>query len=465
MENVGRKNYLIYLIAAIVAMGGLLFGYDTGVISGALLFIKEEWTLTPICQGWLVSSVLVGAVLGSAFSGKVTDYYGRKNIIIITALIFFFGSIGTALAPSLEWLVFGRIIIGVAIGIASFAVPLYIAEISPDNIRGALVSLNQLAITVGILSSYLIDQYFASFDHGWRYMFFVGIVPALILGIGMIFLPDTPRWLMSKNLEDKAKEVLNKINNNDNTDIILKNMKKTLETESGNSWKELFLPYIRPAMIIGIGLMFFQICTGINTIIYYAPTIFQMAGFQSATAAISATVGVGVINVLMTIVSIKLIDKLGRKILLSVGLSGMILSLIALGFAFYATEALGSALKWVAVGSLLTYIASFAVSLGPICWLLISEIFPLRIRGFAMSIMTVFNWGFNFVVVLTFLPLLQSLGTAVTFWMFALISIAGWIFNHYYVPETKGHSLEAIEEHWLQGKHPLELEEVLSQAS
>ena len=452
-----KRNYHIYIIATIAAMGGLLFGYDTGVISGALLFIKKLWPLSPLYQGWIVSSVLVGAVLGSALSGKLTDLYGRRNIIIMTAIIFFIGSICTAFAPSVELLIAGRIIVGLAIGIASFSVPLYIAEISPDNIRGGLVSLNQLAITVGILLSYFVDQGFASFENGWRWMFLAGIVPASILGTGMLFLTDTPRWFMSKGYEDKARLILAKIDNKSNIDEIIEKTRKNFEAESGG-WMDLFKCWLRPALIIGIGLMFFQICTGINTVIYYAPTIFQMAGFKSAVAAISATVGVGLVNVFMTIVSIKLIDKVGRKPLLSIGLSGMILSLGALGLAFKLTATLGSSLKWIAVGSLLTYIASFAISLGPICWLIISEIFPLRIRGFAMSLMTVFNWGFNFIVVLTFLPLIKTLGISETFWMFAVISIAALFFNHFYIPETKGHSLETIEEHWINGKHPLELE-------
>ena len=277
MEIVKNKqNCFIYIIATIAAMGGLLFGYDTGVISGALLFIKGEWALTPLYQGWLVSSVLVGAVLGSALSGKLTDYYGRRNIIIMTAIIFFMGSIFTAFAPSVELLIAGRIIVGLAIGIASFSVPLYIAEISPDNIRGALVSLNQLAITVGILLSYFIDQSFASFEYGWRYMFLAGIVPASILGVGMLFLTDTPRWFMSKGYEDKARLILEKIDNSSNIDETIEKMRKNLQAESGR-WIDIFQPWLRPALIIGIGLMFFQICTGINTVIYYAPTIFQMA--------------------------------------------------------------------------------------------------------------------------------------------------------------------------------------------
>lgn len=453
-----KSNHLVYVIAAVAATGGLLFGFDTGVISGALLFIKQEWALSSVSQGLVVSAVLIGAVMGAAFSGKIADIFGRRNIIIVTAIIFFFGSLGSALAPDEHWLIFTRIIIGVAIGIASFTVPLYISEISPSNIRGALVSLNQLAITIGIVASYLVDGAFSEVTHGWRYMFGVGIVPALILAIGMWCLPKTPRWLMSKNREDEARKVLSKLESEEKVESHILQMKQTLsEEKSAGSLKELMMPWLRPALIIGVGLMFFQQMTGINTVIYYAPTIFQKAGFVSATSAIYATVGVGLINVLFTVVSIKLIDRLGRKPLLSGGLIGMVISLVVLGFAFQFETSLGAMLKWVTIGSLLVYIASFAISLGPIAWLIISEIYPLKIRGVAMSIATLSNWAFNFVVALTFLPLLDALGTPATFWLYALLGIGGWFFCKFYMPETKGRTLEEIETHWQEGKHPCKL--------
>lgn len=454
--STNNKN-LIYVIAGIAATGGLLFGFDTGVISGALLFISKEWHLDSVTQGILVSSVLVGAILGAAFSGKITDFIGRRKIIIITAIIFFIGSLATAIAPGIELLIAGRIVIGMAIGCASFAVPLYISEISPTKARGALVSLNQLAITIGIVVSYLVDAYFASFTDGWRYMFAAGVLPAIVLGIGMLYLFETPRWLMSQNNEEKAREVLKIVNTDEDIENEILQMKKSLEAESGATISELFKPWLQPALIIGIGLMFIQQMTGINTVIYYAPTIFNMAGFESNTVSILATVGVGIVNVLLTIVSIKVIDDIGRKPLLYIGLTGIVISLAALGLAFQFENLLGASLKWVTVGSLLIYIASFAVSLGPICWLVISEIYPLKIRGVAMSIATVSNWTFNFIVALTFLILVDHLGKPCTFWLYAVIGIAGIIFCLMYVPETKGHTLEEIENHWLEGKHPTEL--------
>jgi sugar porter (SP) family MFS transporter len=350
--------------------------------------------------------------------------------------------------------VIGRVVIGVAIGIASFAVPLYISEISPAHARGALVSLNQLAITIGIVLSYVVD-YALSADKGWRAMFALGVVPAIVLGIGIFFLPSSPRWLMSQSLVDKAKEVLKRVRGGQDVDSEIGDIQESLKEESGG-WKELFEPWMRKPLIIGVGIMFFQQITGINTVIYYAPTIFEFAGFNSASVAILATMGVGVVNVLMTIVSIKVIDRIGRRALLFIGLAGMVIALGALGFAFKLT-ALSGALKWIAVGSLVLYIASFAVSLGTVAWVIISEVFPLKIRGRAMSLATMSNWIFNFTVAMTFLTLIEKLGKAGTFWLYAILGIAGWIFCYIYIPETKGYTLEQIEEHWRKGGTPQQL--------
>ena len=452
-----KKNVFLYTIAGIAAIGGILFGFDTGVISGALLFIKKQWTLTAASQEIVVSAVLLGAMLGAALSGIVTDRFGRRKIIIVSAGIFGLGTLAASFAPSVIWLAAGRIIIGIAIGIASYSVPLYISEISPADRRGAIVSLNQLAITVGIVVSYFVDDIFAKVDSGWRYMFLAGVIPALVLGVGMFLLPRTPRWLMIKGRDEEARDVLQKIGTSDDIDKDLTEMRENLGEESGGGWRELALPWLRTPLIIGIGMMFFQQMTGINTVIYYAPTIFKMAGFTSNVTAIAATIGVGILNVLMTVVAICIIDKLGRKPLLLGGLIGMTISLGILGLAFKEQAYLGAALKWVSVGSLLLYIASFAISLGPIAWLIIAEIYPLKIRGLAMSIATFSNWGFNFIVASTFLTIVQVLGASSAFFIYAFLSVVGWVFCYFYVPETKGHALEEIENHWVQGKSPREL--------
>lgn len=479
-----NRGYVI-LIAAIAAFGGLLFGFDTGVISGALLLIKDDPNLLingmsqlpERTQEWIVSITVLGAAVGALSSGRITDNLGRKKVLIITALIFAIGSAGLAASNSVAALIIWRGIIGIAIGVASYTVPLYISEISPTHVRGALVSINQLAITVGIFVSYLVDLGFADFDEGWRWMFLVGLVPSLILFIGMFFLPETPRWLMNYKTEDEAKRVLDKVGE-PKRDEVLSQIKTNIEKEKEQPsiLKVLGAKWVRPALIIGVGIMLVQQLTGINTIIYYSPTIFEMAGFGAEAGdpvynAILPSLPIGFVNVLFTIVSIYLVDRWGRKPLLYLGLIGMVVALIALGIGFTFHGSIGGALKWISFVSMIIYIPFFAISLGPIAWLLISEVYPTKIRGLGMSIATMVNWVANFLVANTFL----SLGRAVTgemahpagegtlvnpggaFFIYAVIGIIGLIFVYSYIPETKGHSLEKIEQHFLDGKHPRKL--------
>ena len=481
-----NRGYVI-LIAAIAAFGGLLFGFDTGVISGALLLIKDDPNLLingmsqlpERKQEWIVRITVLVAAVGALGSGRITDVIGRKKVLIVTALIFAVGSVGLAAANSVAALIIWRGIIGVAIGVASYTVPLYISEISPTHVRGALVSINQLAITIGIFVSYIVDLGFANFPEGWRWMFLVGLVPSLILGIGMFFLPETPRWLMGHKTEDQAKKVLDKVGEY-NKEEVLSQIKSNIEAErkqTTGSLSVLKAKWVRPALIIGIGIMIVQQFTGINTIIYYSPTIFEMAGFGAETAnpvynAILPSLPIGFVNVLFTVVSIYLIDRWGRKPLLYLGLIGMIVALLAMGigFTFYQTVG-GAALQWIAFISMIIYIPFFAISLGPIAWVLISEVYPTKIRGLGASLATMMNWVCNFIIANTFL----SLGRAVTgempnpagegmlvnpggaFFIYAVIGILGLIFVYTYIPETKGHSLEKIEQHFLAGKHPKEL--------
>ncbi len=446
------KYIWLYIVAIVASLGGLLSGYDTGVISGALLFINETWILPDTLQGFLVSSVLIGAVIGAATNGILADIFGRKKIIMATAVIFILGSILCAFAPNVYVLIISRIFVGFAVGIVNFVVPLYLSEISPKNLRGTLVSLYQWAITAGILFSYFINAVFAQAVYSWRWMLFAGVVPGLILFIGMCFMSDTPRWLVSKNREDEAEKVFAKIEPDIDTKKEIEDIKNTLD--SGSDKKFRFKKWMIMPFVVGVGIMFAQICTGINTIIYYAPTIFKTAGFDSNLTAIYATTGIGIVNFIMTIVAVFFTDRLGRKPLLYFGLTGVMLSLFALGTSFAFADILGAGLKWVAVGSLVTYIICFAMSLGPIGWILVSEVFPLKIRGIAMSICTVSNFAFNFFVVGSFPILLHRIGGAWTFWMFGIVSILCIIFVYFFVPETKGISLEQIESNWRRGINP-----------
>ncbi|MFA5168350.1 MAG: sugar porter family MFS transporter [Candidatus Omnitrophota bacterium] len=444
------SSFMIYIIAFIAALAGLLFGYDTGVISGAILYIKDQFNLTSQIVERVVSAVLLGAVFGAAFSGAMADKLGRRRSLIITAVLFSLGAIGSALAPNIPVLILCRFLIGLAIGVASYVAPLYISEISPANVRGSLVSLNQFMITLGIVAAYLIDFALTSSPQEWRWMFGLGALPAVILLVGMIFLPESPRWLVSRGQVEKAKQVLSRTGSGKNVDDEIRDISKSMEAKEGG-WGEVFAPWVRPALIVGIALAFFQQATGINTIIYYAPTIFEFAGFGSHKVAILATVGVGTVNVLMTVVAIWLLDKLGRKPLLYIGMTGMVLSLGLIGVAF-SMASLSGALKWICVISVVFYIASFAIGLGPIFWLMIAEIYPLRVRGRAMSLATVANWGFNMLVAATFLTLTETLGKAGTFWLFAGVSVFGIIFCYFFVPETKGFTLEEIEQHLKSGR-------------
>lgn len=440
--DVGR---FVTVVSWISALAGLLFGYDTGVISGAILFVKTDFSLSTFQEEVVVAAVLVGAIIGAVAGGKLADRFGRRSVLTQVGILFIIGAIGTGLAPTPTWLAIGRVVVGIAIGVASFTAPLYISEVSPPQVRGKLVSLNQLMITIGIVVSYLAD-YGLSGARAWRWMFGVAAVPALILVIGLIFVPESPRWLMSRGLTERAREILKRIRQSSSVDAELAEIEQSLQKQEGGL-REIFSAAVRPALVVGIGLAIFQQFTGINTVIYYAPTIFQFAGFPSASVAILATAGVGVVNVALTIVALRLLDRAGRRPLLLYGLIGMILSLAILGFAFLSPS-LSSAIAWIAVISLAVYVACFAIGLGPVFWLMIAEIYPLRVRGQAMAVATVANWGANLLVALTFLSLLHSLGRSWTFWLYGIIGVLAWVFVYKLVPETKGRTLEQLEEYW-----------------
>ena len=321
----------VYAAAFIAALGGLLFGYDTGVISGAVLFITKQFSLSVFPQELVVAVVLIGAAAGALVGGRLSDRLGRRRALLLTSIIFIVGALLCAVASSLRVLICGRVIVGIGIGLSSTTVPVYISEISPAKTRGWLVSLFQLAITVGILGAYLVDYLFAE-SQSWRWMLGLAVVPGGILGLGMLFLPETPRWLAENGFTEAARKVLKHIRGRQDVDEEFNEIQKTLsQAHERGRWSDLFLPEVRPVLVIGLGLAVFQQVTGINTVIYYAPTIIQTAGIPSASGAILATAGIGLVNVFMTIVSMWLIDRVGRRPLLLTGIIGMILSLAVLG--------------------------------------------------------------------------------------------------------------------------------------
>jgi MFS transporter, SP family, galactose:H+ symporter len=439
-----EETGFVFVAAALAALGGLLFGYDTGVISGALIFIRSDFALSTFQQELVVSVVLLGAATGALGGGRLADLFGRRLMLLVTSLIFVLGAILCAAATSLGLLVFGRVIVGLGIGLSSSTVPVYISEVSPARTRGWQVSLFQLAITIGILIAYLVDYVFAD-TAGWRWMLGLAVVPGAIFGLGMMRMPESPRWLAENGHIDLARKVLTRIRGTQSVQAELQEIQDTLtQSEECGQFSDLLAPSVRPALVIGIGLAIFQQITGINTVIYYAPLIVQSAGISSASGAILATAGIGLVNVIMTIVAMWLIDRMGRRPLLLVGIAGMIFSLGVLGFVFRMPT--GGTLAWLAVVTLMLYVASFAISLGPIFWLLIAEIYPLKVRGIAEGTAAGVNWTFNFLVSVTFLTLVQALGPSFTFWLYALLAVGSWLFSYYLVPETKGRTLEEIEQ-------------------
>ena len=438
----------VAIIAATAALGGLLFGYDTGVISGALLFLREAFHLSSLMLGVVTSIALAGAAGGAAGAGLLADRFGRRPVLLATATVFVVGAIVSALAGSLTLLLAGRLLVGISIGGASMLTPLYLAEIAPARERGALVSFNQLAVTLGILVSYLVGYGFAA-SGAWRWMLGLGGVPGVILAVGMLLLPETPRWLAGHGHANQARAALRRLRGDDaDIEAEIGQLRADLRSDvQALPQSRLGHAAARLPLIVGIGLAVFQQVTGINTVIYFAPVIFQASGLSSASAAILATAGIGVVNVGMTLVAIWLVDRVGRRVLLLTGLAGMGVSLCMLALGFLLGT--GPALRWLTAASLAAYVGSFAIGLGPVFWLLISEIFPLAIRGRGMSAATIANWLANLVVALTFLDLVDLLGRPGVFFVYAALAFGALLFARALVPETKGLSLEAVEALWV----------------
>ncbi len=433
-----KKYFYLYICALIASFGGLLSGYDTGVISGALLYINQSFEINSYMLGLLVSSVSIGAVFGAFVNGFFVDKIGRRKTLLLTAFLFFIASVFCFLSQNITELIISRMIIGLAVGIVSFCGPLYLSEISPKEKRGQIVSLHQLAITFGILFSYLTNYLCANLESNWRVMFLIGVVPAFILFFGLMFQKDTPRWYVIKKRYDDAKKILELVGYSKNIEYEIQNISATLNKEEKIKFnKKLIMPFV-----IGLGIMIIQMTTGINAIIYYAPTIFKMIGFSSNQDALFITIFIGLINFLMTFVAIILVDKIGRKPLLYIGLSGMLISLVVLSGVFVLDYVF---IKYLAVVFCAVYIVSFSMSLGPVAFLLVSEVFPLKYRGSAMSITIVTNFICNFLVTGLFPIALDKIGGFYTFMIFAFICVLSLLFVKFIVFETKGLSLEDIE--------------------
>lgn len=455
-----RGNAYLTLISLTAGFGGFLFGFDTAVISGAINFLRAQFQLSPAMEGWLMSSALLGCVLGAAVAGYLADKYGRKKVLILSAILFIVSSIGCAIAQTPSFLVIARIVGGIGVGFAAMVAPMFISELAPARLRGRLVSFYQLAITLGILCSYLSNffllqhannnlagasggfMHYYLVDEVWRAMLGSNMVPALIFFILLLFVPESPRWLVKEGNMGEAGRILERINGKSIAVSELNEIEKNISEESG-SFKQLLAPGIRLALIIGIVLPFLSQLSGITTVMYYAPAIFEQAGLQSGSAMGSATV-IGFFNMIFTFVAIWKIDKWGRKPLLIWGFAGLSLALFLIGIAFIKGHTEGNFL----LGSFVYYIAVFASTLGPGVWVVISEIYPTKIRGRAMSVATLSLFLGSTFVTQTYPLLRESIGIGYVFLLYALVMLPAAYFVKKLVPETKGKSLEVIEDYW-----------------
>ncbi len=452
-----EKGSIVYvmLVCMVAALGGLLFGYDTGVINGAIGPLKVHFVLDANWAGWATGCALVGCAIGAGIAGVLSDWLGRKKVLILSAILFFVSAVGTALPKNITTFIIFRIIGGLGVGAASMSSPMYIAEISPARIRGRMVSVNQFAIVTGFLVVYFVNYFIAlqgdqmwNQESGWRWMFGSEALPALLLLVLLFFVPESPRWLTKQNRSDEALEILARVDGAEYAKTELLEIKDAIAHESG-SLRQLFQPGMKIVLVIGIVLAVLQQVTGINVFLYFGTEIFKKMG-SDTNAALLQTVVVGAVNLTFTIVAIWMVDRLGRKPLMMIGSVGMGLSLLGMGLMAYVQKTD----LWVLL-FILGYIACFALSVGPVTWVILSEIFPTRIRGRAMAIATVCLWVANYVVSQTFPMmeennwLLEKFHHAFPFWLYGIFCVVLVTFVWRFVPETKGKTLEEIEKHWM----------------
>ncbi|XP_015942362.1 inositol transporter 1 [Arachis duranensis] len=460
------KNPYILGLTAVASIGGLLFGYDTGVISGALLYIKDDFEQVKqsnFLQETIVSMAVAGAILGAAAGGWINDAYGRKRATLTADIIFTVGAVVMAFAPDPYILIIGRLLVGLGVGVASVTAPVYIAELSPSEIRGSLVSTNVLMITGGQFLSYLINLAFTQVPGTWRWMLGVSGVPAVIQFCLMLFLPESPRWLFIKNREKEAIDVLANIYDVARLEDEIASLSVQSEEEDLHKRKDIRFwdvfksKEIRLAFLAGGGLQAFQQFTGINTVMYYSPTIVQMAGFRSNELALLLSLIVAGLNACGTILGIYLIDHAGRRKLSLYSLAGVIVSLIILSISFFKQSSENALYGWLAVLGLALYIAFFSPGMGTVPWTVNSEIYPEQYRGICGGMSATVNWVSNLIVAESFLSVAQGAGTGPTFLIIAGIAVLAFLFVLVFVPETKGLTFDEVEILWKDrawGKNP-----------
>ncbi|MDX2695301.1 sugar porter family MFS transporter [Streptomyces ipomoeae] len=445
---VSRRLRLITLIAA---FGGLLFGYDTGVINGALPYMTDDLGLTPVTEGMVTSSLLLGAALGAVTGGRLSDARGRRRTILTLAVLFFVGALGCTLAPTTAVMVVARFVLGLAVGGASVTVPVYLAEVSPAERRGALVTRNELMIVTGQLlaftSNAIIAQVGGESGGVWRWMLVIATVPAVALWFGMLVMPESPRWLASQSRFTDALEVLKQVRSRQRAEAELAEVSALAvkdEREKLGGWQDLkSTPWIRKLMFVGFGIAIVQQITGVNTIMYYGTQILTDAGF-AADSALTANIANGVISVLATFVGIWLLGRVNRRPMLMAGQMGTTAALLLIG-VFSLVLPSGDARAYAVLAMTVTFLAFQQGAISPVTWLMLSEIFPMRMRGFGMGVAAVVLWLTNFVIGLVFPSLVSGIGISNTFFLFVVAGVFSLTFVKLYVPETKGRSLETLE--------------------
>ncbi|QNK61531.1 sugar porter family MFS transporter [Pedobacter sp. PAMC26386] len=455
-----KSTLFLIAITMVATLGGLLFGFDMAVISGVLPFVKQQFSLSPAAEGWFVSSALVGCIIGVAFAGELSDRFGRKKMLMLAAILFLFSAIGTAASADYTLLILARMLGGMGVGVASIVAPLYISEIAPSSIRGRLVTFYQLAITAGILVAYLTNAGllnlslthrgqslgsildFIVIKEVWRAMLGLGVIPSLLFLMGLLFVPESPRWLIHQGKEQEGIDILTRISGAASADEAIKLIKKTPAKESG-SYKELFTKEMRKPLLIGLLLPLFSQFSGINAIIYYGPRILNDAGINISNALLGQII-FGLANFLFTLIAVWKVDKMGRRPLYIIGSLGATLSLFFTGWCFYT----GATNNIALVISIILFLACFAFSIGPLKFVIASEIFPTRIRGRAMGLSIMVMWTADTIVGQLTPLLLGSVGAATTFWFFASCCLVSFLVVFKMVPETKGKSLEEVQELW-----------------
>jgi sugar porter (SP) family MFS transporter len=433
----------IWKVSLIAGLGGILYGFDMGIIAAALIFVRSTFSLSTHMEEIVVSVVLVGSMLGAVVGGTLADRAGRRTILIWGGVLFIAGSLLAPLAPNVTLLIVARTLLGIAIGFTSVTAPVYVSELAPPQSRGMLIGLYQFALTGGIALADLAGYWLAN-DRAWRLMFGLGAVPALFFLLLVLTVPESPRWLVAHGRSDEAETVLMSYTDEAGAGLLLADIRTSLSITIEKRWRALWTPTVRKALFVAVGFTVLQQVTGINTIIYYGPQIFALAGIGSDKSAIFATLLVAVVNVLATIIALVLVDRVGRKPLLYWGVGGMTLSLFLLSYSFHNQVTLGSSLGIIATACLMVYITCFAFSMGPIAWIIVAEVFPLRLRGRGVAAATLGSGAANFVVSLTFLSLIKAGGNSATFCIYGAFCILTLFFVRFVMPETKGCELESI---------------------